>query len=149
MQRFYDALDAEAEDTEEGRVYTGFITKVFNTLRLPSPYYSRLRYIMLEMRSIEQLRRGARTSPSKFRLIQRPSAELFADTDFDVAKDPKFEMVRVHQELVNQQLRDLRTRVEEVDLRQLADVLEGLNERIAALEALVLPSSQQKKETNQ
>lgn len=82
-----DGVDTELLDDPdyfgeelEMLVFEGFTTKVFHELRLAVPMYTAVRRELLRMGCVEILRRGGGNSPSKWRLVQEPSYELWSDT---------------------------------------------------------------------
>jgi len=99
MQRFYDALNANAVDSEEGeyRVFRGKTTAVWNSLDLASPYYHKAMKLLQEMGSIEQIQRGARHVESVLYLHSRPVLSDYLKLDPDAIKSANTERQRVHE----------------------------------------------------
>jgi hypothetical protein len=109
MQRFYDLLDSKAENSDEGgRVYTGQITADFNSLELPSPYYSRMTRVLQQMGCMTQLQRGGRANPSRWALHFRPTEESYGQVDpREGNMNSLNEQIRIYQSSQDQKLRGM------------------------------------------
>ncbi len=59
-------------------VYEGAFTKLFSSLMLPTPYYTKVRGRLMRMGCIRQLARGGGGSKSRWELIKDPDFEDFA-----------------------------------------------------------------------
>lgn len=68
---------AVPDDASDSFVYTGFLTKLFQDVRLSSPYFSKVMRALTEMDCTRQLRRGGGGSTSTWMLIQPPTPSLY------------------------------------------------------------------------
>jgi len=123
----YRLLDAGAEiQTIEGmprKIWTGHMTKmVTQTLGLSLPYYTKILTLLKAAGSIQQLQRGAVTTPSVWLLLQQPTIELF---DAVALQGPLQTTARLRGQVQDQRVKDVNTRVNE------------LEDRVALLEARV------------
>lgn len=76
----FDAMAKRAERDEAGQIiYSGFLTKLFHELELPTPYYSKITKLLRDMGCIYQLTRGGGSAsrPSRWILHRPPSREAF------------------------------------------------------------------------
>lgn len=73
----YEAMEARSEGLPDGRVYEGFLTKLFDELGLSVPYYSQVLTELKRMGCIEQAKRGGGTAMSIWYLIQPPTEDAF------------------------------------------------------------------------
>lgn len=60
-------------------VYEGYLTQLFQQLRLSSPRYTSVMNTLKTMGCVEQLRRGGGNAPSRWRLISQPEKENFEE----------------------------------------------------------------------
>lgn len=72
------------EDTSQGLVYEGYLTKLIAELGLSVPYYTATTRALKQMGCITQLRRGGSSSPSRWLLSGPPTVE-----SFEVHAEPK------------------------------------------------------------
>jgi hypothetical protein len=79
--RVYREMEAQSrvENVEDAvwLVYEGYLTKLFGSLQLSTPYYTKVREMLKVMGCIEQLRRGGGNTPSRWRLVREPNEESF------------------------------------------------------------------------
>lgn len=61
-------------------VWTGFTTKIFEYLSLPTPYYTSITHKLMAMGCVQQLNRGGGGSPSKWWLITPPTEDLYTNS---------------------------------------------------------------------
>lgn len=67
----------EGSVPETIKVYEGFLTTLFQDLRMSVPYYTTIMKALKAMNCVEQLRRGGGTSKSKWVLYHEPTEEGF------------------------------------------------------------------------
>lgn len=77
----YAAMDADASDTERGRVWEGPLTRFIRDLDIPEGYYSPIMRLLKATGSVEQIRRGGGhpPTPSKWLLIRQPELQDYDD----------------------------------------------------------------------
>lgn len=107
--RVWDAMCEIAEQTDEGIVYEGHTTKLFQRLNLPGPYYTPVMKHLTNMGCVEQLRRGGGSTLSKWRILARPSEESFTSV-VGTNATPTGRMAQLEQ-----MVRDLNRRVSNVE----------------------------------
>lgn len=128
----YQKMAADAEpmvinDINDGiaiPVWEGFTTKLFRTLNLSVPYYSKVTQHLKGMDCIRQVRRGGSTTPSVWALIQPPTMELFRTRG---ARDlsPSFATKATELMQLQQQVRDQGHRIGKLEgeIETLRDIL--------------------------
>lgn len=145
-QRFYDLLDSKAKNTDtEGRVYEGKITQDFLELDIAWPYYTRCMRLMQTMGCVHQLQRGGRVNPSRWQLLVRPTAELYALIDPQESNvTAMHEKLHIFTASVDQKLRDMRKTIErqESRLTHLGNENTLLAARVTELETQLNPAAQ-------
>lgn len=109
-QKIYQEMVAQATDSnDEGLVYEGFTTQLFSTVGLPVPYYTEVFALLRDMGCVEQLRRGGGNTPSRWRIMGEPDEESFRSFD------GKRRVKKGKNAILEQQMRDLRLRVSELE----------------------------------
>src|SRR5258706_10934436 len=73
----YNAMSEKSEVNPDGRVYEGFLTKLFDELELSVPYYSQVLTELKRMGCIEQVKRGGGTAMSIWYLLEPPTEDAF------------------------------------------------------------------------
>lgn len=77
----YQAMEKEAEPEDvagtQVLVYSGHLTRLFQSQRLSMPYYSAVMRYLKSMGCVEQLRRGGGNAKSKWILRQAPNEDRF------------------------------------------------------------------------
>ena len=102
----YERMVEEASDEgDEGLVYEGHLTKLFQDLNKPGPYYTTVMNYLRNMGCAEQIRRGGGSSMSRWKLITAPTEDAF--NSFIAMRRPKRGKVAS----LEQQIRDLNRRV--------------------------------------
>ena len=79
----YDAMDARASVHVPGttdRVYNGYLTPLFESLGLGLSTYTPVMRRLTDMDCVAQVWRGSRSRPSAWKMLRRPTPELFNDT---------------------------------------------------------------------
>jgi hypothetical protein len=116
-------LYPNSEDSVEGLVYEGFLTKLFESLSLAVPYYTTIIRELKRMGCVEQLRRGGSTTPSRWQLLKDPSPELAA-TDVPVKPITKAQK-QARADVQDQQIRGLSKRIDDLEalVEQLLEAL--------------------------
>jgi hypothetical protein len=104
----YDAMFERADNTPEGRVFTGALTKLFEELGLGIPYYTQVTRKLKGMDCIRQIQRGGGPKQSRWLLLQEPSVELFNLPD---TYKERLSTSKGARTMYEQQLRDLNTRM--------------------------------------
>jgi hypothetical protein len=78
----YEAMKKVSEPGKiEGRsalVYEGFITQLFQELRLATPYYTEVLKRLKAMHCVRQIARGGGSSPSRWEIVREPNWDDFA-----------------------------------------------------------------------
>lgn len=112
-QTVYTAMLEQAQtDEENDLVYEGFLTRIFKDVGLSVPYYTYVVQKLKAMGCIEQLRRGASSTPSKWLLVREPSMEYF---DNDVKSVTTRAQRATRLESVEKQNADLGRRLSRVE----------------------------------
>jgi hypothetical protein len=85
--RVYAMMDSESRTEEvdgnpegmsvERKVWEGHTTRIFNDLRLSTPYYTSVMAHLKRMGCVEQLRRGGGSATSLWLLIREPTLDLY------------------------------------------------------------------------
>lgn len=73
-EKLYDAMLERAEPIDEYHIYHGKVTELFNELKIPMGYYSRIRKLLVQNGSIEMIKRGSRGLASDV-LLRHPLSE--------------------------------------------------------------------------
>lgn len=122
----FKAMDEEAVDRLEGRVYVGFLTTLFaEKTDLSIPYYTAVMRHLQAMDCVRQLKRGGGPSPSQWLLVQEPTIALFdatsgkAHTIRGMASQTK--------KARDQRTRDLQKRIDDLERTQ-AFILDQLRQ---------------------
>ena len=79
-ESFFVSMTDSGEESG-GTVWEGFLTKLFQSLRLPQPYYTSVMKRLKKMGCVQQLSRGGGSAPSRWELIEEPTLELFFATE--------------------------------------------------------------------
>lgn len=121
------AVDTPPEDmeVETGLVYAGNLTKLFQQMEIPNPYYTSVTHALKGMGCIHQLRRGGGSSPSRWALLKQPIEDEFVNWT------PSSSSVKQHlgsAAITNQRLRDLTRMVQELTTR--VEKLEARQEKL-------------------
>jgi hypothetical protein len=74
-EKLYDAMIERSEPIDEYHIYHGKVTELFNELKIPMTYYSRIRRLLVMNGSIEMIKRGSRGLASDV-LLRHPPSEL-------------------------------------------------------------------------
>ena len=74
-EKLYNAMLEKSEPLDEYRIYHGKVTELFNELKIPMGYYSRIRRLLVMNGSIEMIKRGSRGLASDV-LLRHPPSEL-------------------------------------------------------------------------
>lgn len=110
----YDKLNDTAKPVDNGDgdimlVWEGKLTQVFRDLNMSAPYYTSVRRRLLEMRCVEQLRRGGGNTDSQWRLLTEPTEEAFREAlRLPSTKQPKTatamheQQLRAHEERITE-----------------------------------------------
>jgi hypothetical protein len=69
--------EEQGQSEEDYPTWEGFTTKVFKDLRLSVPYYTAVMNALKKMDCVRQLKRGGGGAPSRWLLLQEPTRELF------------------------------------------------------------------------
>lgn len=102
----YDKMLVEAAVNSDGvLVYEGHLTKLFQDLQLPSPYYTSIMNHLKAMGCVEHLRRGGGNAYSVWSIITPPTENSFES--MVTMKRPQ----RGRLNMLEQQIRDLSKRV--------------------------------------
>ena len=72
-EKLYDAMLSTAEPIDEYHIYHGKVTELFNDLKIPMGYYSRIRRLLVANGSIEMIKRGSRGLSSDVLLRHPPT----------------------------------------------------------------------------
>jgi hypothetical protein len=112
--RVYDEMAAQArrEAVSNGPValvYQGYLTKLFASLQLSVPYYTKVMDVLKSMGCLEQLRRGGGNSPSRWILIRRPEEDSF-NSFINMKRTGKGRLA-----IAEQQIRDAHRRMNDMD----------------------------------
>lgn len=75
--KVYEAMYEQAQNTPQGLVYSGHLTRLFTEIGLGQPYYTAVTRKLKSMDCIRMIRRGGGAKPSQWMLLQAPSEELF------------------------------------------------------------------------
>lgn len=110
--RVYEAMDAEAEQTPQGKVYVGHLTHLVKELGLGQPYYTHVTRKLKAMDCIRQIKRGAGEVPSKWLLMQSPSPALWALPDSAMSRTSQQKHAK---DMVAQQMRDMNRRLSSLE----------------------------------
>lgn len=115
----YNEMSEQARDSgDDGLIYDGHLTKLFQGLQLSTPYYTSVRNKLKQMGCIEQLTRGGGTSTSRWRLHREPTVESF--NSFQKAnKVPQGKFASMEQQL-----------------RDMARLISSLENRVSELEEI-------------
>jgi hypothetical protein len=105
--RVYNEMSERAEETPEGLVYLGALTRLFEDLGFGVPYYTNVTRKLKSMDCIRQLRRGGGPQPSKWLLLQEPTPELFQMVNMAEGKSTS----RGGQAALQQNMRDINNRL--------------------------------------
>lgn len=85
-QHIWEAMHSESkvealDNGDDGDVYTGFLTHLFNENDVPIPYYTVIMRLLKKSDCVFQLRRGGGAAESKWLLRQFPTEELLSAVD--------------------------------------------------------------------
>lgn len=106
----YEKMASQAERNElDELLYTGFLTRLFHSLNLPSPYYTAIKDNLVAMGCVRHVRRGGGNAKSVWELLTPPTPELY----HNIVTLNKPKTSRLHQ--LEQQVRDLHKRVVELE----------------------------------
>jgi len=108
----YEAMEARADSTPQGRVFTGALTNLFDELGLGIPHYTSVTRKLKGMDCIRQIQRGGGPKPSRWLLLQAPSRELFSLPD---TYRERLSTSKGARTMYEQQLRDMNTRLLKVE----------------------------------
>lgn len=122
----YNEMAAQARDeNDDGLIYEGHTTKLFNQLGLSAPYYTAVLTRLKKMNCIIQLRRGGGSATSRWRLVNEPQEESFLSFE-SLNVVPKGKWAATDQ-LVRHAHRRIDELVEQFGI--LAEIIEELNAR--------------------
>lgn len=113
--RVYDRMALEAQPMEvdgiEGTimVYEGHLTKLFQSLELPGPYYTSIMKNLTTMDCVAQLRRGGGAALSRWIIKMAPTEQSFASVQ-SMRRAPQGKYA-----VLEQQVRDLHRRVTDLE----------------------------------
>lgn len=106
----FNEMSAQARDTEEnGLVYEGHLTKLFQDCGMAQPMYTSVRQQLMNMGCIFQLRRGGGGAMSKWKILKEPTEE-----DFREAKSLRKPLTG-KMAIVEQQMRDFNRRLQRIE----------------------------------
>lgn len=124
----YKEMEAQARDEgDDGLIYEGHTTKLFNQLGLSAPYYTAVLTRLKRMNCVIQLRRGGGSATSRWRLVNMPEEDSFLSFEkTNVARSGKWAATE-------QNVRSAHRRIDELTemLNTLAEMVEELNARDA------------------
>jgi len=109
--KVYNEMTEQARDEEDGLIYEGFLTKLFQGLQLSTPYYTSVMGKLKQMGCVESLRRGGGSTPSRWRILAEPTEESFNSFQ-KTNKVPHGKHA-----VLEQQFRDLSKRFAEMETR--------------------------------
>jgi hypothetical protein len=96
--RFYDTLDAKAVEEDGVRVFRGHPTTIVTEdMKLPIPYYSKMRQALITIGCVQQIKRGSAKSKSEWVLVRRPLDEDFDSVDPDESQSINANTFRLYQ----------------------------------------------------
>lgn len=110
--KVYEGMDAAAEQTPQGKVYTGHLTHLVKDLGLGQPYYTHVTRKLKAMDCIRQIKRGAGEVPSKWLLMQPPSVELWLLPESAMSRTSQQKHAK---DMIEQQLRDMNRRLQSIE----------------------------------
>lgn len=112
----YNEMATQARETEEnGLVYEGHLTKLFQDCGMAQPHYTSVRQQLMNMGCIHQLRRGGGGAMSKWKILKEPTEE-----DFRGAKALRKPLTG-KMASVEQQMRDFNRRLLKVEAALMND----------------------------
>jgi hypothetical protein len=105
------------DDTKQALVYTGHLTKLIMgpPLNLPMPYYTPITKALQGMGCAQQIKRGGGSAPSRWVLYEAPTRELYTKWEKVQSESLTAQAVTSKTALVEQQVRDLTSRVEALE----------------------------------
>jgi hypothetical protein len=85
-EKLYGAMMERSEPIDDFHIYHGKVTELFNELKIPMTYYSRIRRQLVSNGSIEMIKRGSRGLASDVLLRHPPSEASSPGTDAAIVK---------------------------------------------------------------
>lgn len=106
----------KVDEDHEWFVYEGYLTKLFQSLQLSVPYYTKVMEVLKAMGCLEQIRRGGGNTPSRWRLVLPPEEESF-NSFINVKRTGKGRLAKAEQELrsAHKRIGDLENRVGQME----------------------------------
>lgn len=128
-KRVYDLMEENAvvqtlDGYGEVLVYEGFLTHLFQTTGMSTPYYSKVTRVLEGTKAAAQIRRGGGSAPSQWVLFNAPTNEMLEEFERREGKS-----TRGKRSALQQQLNDVNSRVLEIE-----DYIDDLVERVQRLE---------------
>lgn len=97
-------------------VYEGYLTKLFASLQLSVPYYTKVMDVLKAMGCLEQIRRGGGNATSRWRLVRAPEEDSF-NSFVSMKRVGKGRLAQCEQEIrsAHKRIADLTNRIERVE----------------------------------
>ena len=128
--RFYDTLDAKAVEEDGIRVFRGHPTTIVTEeMKLPIPYYSKMRQALITIGCIQQIKRGSAKSKSEWVLVRRPEDADFDSVDPDESRNIDANTFRLYQLATDAALATIEQRLGGLDVaRALVDMQQEIDD---------------------
>jgi hypothetical protein len=122
----YEQLLADSTETDQGRVYEGYMTKlVTEKMKLAIPYYTRVTQALKGMNCAKQLHRGGGSSASVWLLLKPPTLPEYLAWEQELADSRKPSQSVSQTAVLRQNYLDLTSRVETLETT-ISELLEAL-----------------------
>lgn len=128
--RFYEALESKAVEEDGLLVFRGHPTTVAaQELELPSPYYGRMRQILISVGAVKPIKRGSARSESEWILVHKPTEDDFDGVEPDIEKANRgIDLYKLATDAVIQQMGD--------DIEELRKQVQELQSEISLLHTI-------------